>query len=453
MTERHILVHYHLRPGGVTTVLREQARVLTSLGASVQIISGEAAPPGADDFPTPIEVVPELGYRQHPLEPDDFERILHRLASIAGLDGILHFQNPTLKKNPSWMALINRLAASGHAILLQIHDFGEDHRWRPGHEPIDHARFYPCGDRVLWIVLHPEDRAILVSAGMADDDVAVLPNLVSAPVYGTLPSADDGKVRVLYPARGIRRKNIGEFLLLATLAPSSWEFRSTLPPNGAAQERQFRRWQRWAGHLEIKALLGEGTGDYRPDLVISTSVREGFGYSFAEPWLAGIPATGRHPDRWLVGHDGQTLPHAPGLYSAIHIPTRWLRKDTRPLVSGPTIDFADLPETGQRHVLREVVGDPDVAREDFLFELIDGRRVKAVDWFSGILAQSRDSIKTMAAHMRSGFSSFHLGERLRTVASGARGARGGLRGHADASMVLRAFSKPGPFRFLRLPPS
>jgi hypothetical protein len=351
------------------------------------------------------------------------------------------------------MALINRLAVSGHALLLQVHDFGEEGRWPPGREPADHATFYPMGGRVRWLVLHPDDRAVLLAAGLNDHDVAVLPNPVSAPGYGQLPVARDGKTRVLYPARGIRRKNIGEFLLLAALAPSSWEFRSTLPPIGAAQERQFRRWQRWAGHLGNKALLGMGRGDFRPDLVISTSVREGFGYSFAEPWLAGIPATGRHPDRWLVGNEGKPLPYPVGLYHAIRVPNRWRRKDPRQLVSAPTIDFADLPEIEQRHVLREVMENPEHAREEIHFELSDGRSVHAADWFSEISPAPPERLHALATQVRSAFSPEQMGARLRDIASGAREACGGLRGHADASMVLRAFAERGPFRFLCLPPS
>ena len=453
MRDRHILIHYHLRPGGVTTVLREQARVLCSLGVSVQIISGEAPPPGAEAFPAPVEVVPELGYRDRPLEKNTLEMVSHRLSALAGTDGVLHFHNPTLGKNPSWMAVINRLAGSGQALLPQIHDFGEDHRWPPGREPEDHATYYPMGGRVRWLVLHPDDRAVLLAAGLNDEDVAVLPNPVSPPGYGNLPVARDGKTRVLYPARGIRRKNTGEFLLLAALAPSSWEFRSTLPPIGAAQERHFRRWQRWAGHLGNKALLGMGNGDFRPDLVISTSVREGFGYSFAEPWLAGIPATGRHPDRWLVGHEGKPLPFPPGLYHAMRVPTRWRRMDSQPLNSAPAIDFADLPEIDQRHVLRKVMESPDIAREEILFERIDGRSVKAADWFSEISPAPPECLQDMATHVRSAFSPEQMGARLRAIASGARVACGGLRGHADASMVLRAFAERGTFRFLCLPPS
>ena len=471
MSGPHLLVHYHLRPGGVTTVVREQARILTNLGQPVIIISGEAPPAESEPWPVPVQVIPELAYRAQPLPQQSLESAVQQLGDMAGPQGILHFHNPTLGKNPSWMPMVNRLASGGQALLLQIHDFGEDGRWPAGGEPMDHATCYPRGERIRWLVLHPDDRALLLASGLEENEVALLPNPVSVPGYGTLPRARDGKFRVLYPARGIRRKNLGEFLLLAALAPSSWELRITLPPIGAAQERHFRRWVKWREKLGIRALLGMGTGDVRPDLVISTSVLEGFGYSFAEPWLADVPATGRYPGRWLVAPDGEPLPHAPGLYRAIHIPVRWIRghvvqraiantlpgQRERLLVEkkfrNGRIDFADLPESEQRHVLRRILEDPEAARREIFFESTDGRSISAPVWFSEIAAHSRGPFHDMAERMRSAFSPDRMGETLRAVASRAREARGGLRGHADASMVPRIFSEPGNFRFLRLPPT
>lgn len=470
MRERHILIHYHLRPGGVTTVLREQARVLSGLGEVVTILSGEAPPPGEDDFPASIEVLPALAYRDTPLDPDAFDCCLHEMAGLAGQRGVLHFHNPTLGKNPSWGAWVNRLATRGHALLLQIHDFGEDGRWPPGRPPDDHAGFYPMGNRIRWLVLNPNDRNVLLGAGMNEADVAIVPNPVAPPGYGALPPARDGKIHVLYPARGIRRKNIGEFLLLAALAPASWEFRSTLPPHGKAQERLFRRWEKWADKLGVTTWLGNGPGTVRPDVVISTSVREGFGYSFAEPWLAGVPATGRHPGRWLVGQDGVALPRPPGLYRAIRVPTLWLRPGVwrRALANavedvrnrdaialrfeGDRIDFADLPESEQRHVLRRVVGNQRAASAEITFELMNDRLLDPPSWFTMAAAHSSAGVLAMAERVRLAFFPATVGGNLREIASSVRAARATLRGHADASMVSGAFSAPEDFRFLRLPP-
>lgn len=368
------------------------------------------------------------------------------------------------------MALVNQLARDSHPLLLQVHDFGEDGRWQPGKEPTDHAVFYPRGGRVRWLVLHPDDREVLLRAGHDEASVRVLVNPVSAPGFGDLPSAKDGKTRVLYPARGIRRKNIGEFLLLAALAPSSWEFRTTLPPIGAAQARSFARWQRWTAKLGINALLGGGWGEFRPDLVLSTSVREGFGYTFAEPWLVGIPATGRLPGRWLVGEDALPLPHPAGLYHSIRVPTHWIRARVwqrglgaaRPDVAaratiarrmeGSSIDFADLPESEQRSVLRRIVENRKAAGAEIVFRLPDGRLIPPTIWFAQVVDTSADLAQAMVETIQASFAPGRMGERLHQIAAEARTSTDGLHGYADASMVAKAFAKPECFRFLCLPP-
>ena len=418
----------------------------------------------------PVEVVPELAYRDGPLSAEAMESALRRLRELGGYDGLLHFHNPTLGKNPSWMPMVNQLAADGQAMLLQIHDFGEDHRWLPGRQPAEHATYYPCGGRIHWLVLHPDDRSVLLAAGLGPDDISVLPNPVSEPVYGSLPRARDGKTRVLYPARGIRRKNLGEFLLLAALAPPTWEFRASLPPIGKAQARHFHRWRRWASCLGINVLLGMGPGDHRPDLVLSTSVREGFGYALAEPWLASVPATGRYPGRWLSGDDATPLPHVPGLYHSLKIPTAWIQKsvwmravldsplepDAKELLmqrfNGAAIDFAELPESGQRHVLRRVVADRESAATAIAIQGIDGRSFTPASWLAEAVGIQSEFASRMAGKILSAFSPQQSGETLRGIAERVRTARGGLRGHADAAMVAKAFAGAEHFRFLCLPP-
>lgn len=469
MSGRHLLVHYHLRPGGVTTVLREQARALAAAGNEVVVLSGEVPPAHEEKFPAPVVVIPDLGYRDAAIPNPSLVQIHDQLSELAGVRGVLHFHNPTLGKNASLVGLIERLAESGHALLLQVHDFGEDGRWAIGAEPHDHARFYPTGPRLRWLVLHPDDRRILLDAGVPEPEVVVLPNPVVPPAWGALPTRADGRRRVLYPGRGIRRKNTGEFLLLAALAPAHWEFRTSLPPLGRAQEGQFHRWQKWADMLGSTALLGMGTGDWRPDLVLSTSVREGFGYAFTESWLAGIPATGRHPGRWPVAAGGASLPQPPGLYQSLRVPAAWLREpiwrhairasvpssDFQACVarkfSSASVDFADLPEGEQRQVLRRVMRSPEESAA-LRFAQVDGREVEPAAWFTGAAEIPAAQVRAMTQRVREMFSPASHQRALSDLADGVRKARGGLRGWADASMVAKSFQNAETFRFLHQPP-
>ena len=58
---RIALVHYHLRPGGVTTVLSRTLAALRDHAVQCVVLSGEACEDPAT-WPAPVRVVPGLGY-------------------------------------------------------------------------------------------------------------------------------------------------------------------------------------------------------------------------------------------------------------------------------------------------------------------------------------------------------------------------------------------------------
>ena len=100
---------------------------------------------------------------------------------------------------------------------------------------------------------------------------------------------------ILYPVRGIRRKNIGEFCLLSMLMPEHAVLGVTLPPTTAIEAESYLRWKAFAQTYAPRAVFDAGTWPAVPFLenlaasrrVVSTSVAEGFGMAFLEPWLAG----------------------------------------------------------------------------------------------------------------------------------------------------------------------
>jgi len=59
MNLRIALVHYHLRRGGVTSVIMNQARALTKAGVDFLIITGEEP---FEKIEYPVAVVEGLGY-------------------------------------------------------------------------------------------------------------------------------------------------------------------------------------------------------------------------------------------------------------------------------------------------------------------------------------------------------------------------------------------------------
>ena len=98
-------MHYHLKTGGVTTVLKQQVSALA--GQSEQLVLTGHLPQ------TPLDAdtvnIPELGYSSEfagDVEPKD---IAHKFIDAIrfkfnGLCDVLHVHNPTLAKNLNRMA-------------------------------------------------------------------------------------------------------------------------------------------------------------------------------------------------------------------------------------------------------------------------------------------------------------------------------------------------------------
>ncbi len=457
------LVHYHLRPGGVTSVIREQALALKALGHEVVVVSGEA--PG-EDWPSNItnRCFPGLSYRETPVDPGELDLLIEALRREAGSDGVLLFHNAHLGKSPVLPDLVARLAESGQALLLQAHDFAEDGRWHLLGRFPEQDNWYPHGNHIRWLVLNPRDAAALRGAGLGG--VACIPNPVNAPADW----ADDARPQerfVLYPTRGLRRKNLGEFLLLAALAPDGWTLATTSRPDGGPQARLHARWQRWATAMALPVTLGMGWPQARPSWCLTTSMQEGFGLATAEPWAAGIPSTGR----WLpqaTGHwigDGWSTPAA---YLSLSVPVEWIDRleitarvaqalgkeadapETQSVMrchfAGPRVDFGRLPEICQRQVMRRAKSG---GAEEFLFHGRDGDAWTPRQWFGLLEAGPGDALAANRQFIASRFSPAVVGAVLASLADEVADSPPRLHGYGSPSMVLQAFSRPENFHFLR----
>ncbi len=110
---------------------------------------------------------------------------------------------------------------------------------------------------------------------------------------------DPGLKLCTYPVRAIKRKNLGEFILLAAIFTGKAHFTVTQPPRNPAEIPQYNRWKAFCldKGIRVKFEAGEMI-DYEDliyisDFCITTSIREGFGMVYLEPWLAGTPVIGR----------------------------------------------------------------------------------------------------------------------------------------------------------------
>jgi hypothetical protein len=122
-------IHYHLKTGGVTTVLRQQVESILDT-CDLLVLSGD---PPESPFLCDVVHIPGLGYEIPGRNPMDPERIATAIIEAIHLKwnngcDLVHVHNPTLKKNANFLKILNVLKKRGLKLFLQIHDFAEDGR-------------------------------------------------------------------------------------------------------------------------------------------------------------------------------------------------------------------------------------------------------------------------------------------------------------------------------------
>jgi len=317
-------VHYHLKTGGVTTVLKQQIEAIQS-SCDVLTITGEAP---ARPFPGPVACVPGLGYDRPGTSPFNPEAVADAVVSTirqqwpGGCD-LLHIHNPLLAKNRQFLKILAALQQRGLTLLLQIHDMAED-----GRPSAYFKDAYPADCH--YAVINSRDFHLLRQAGLQNNGIHLLYNNIDPLPHKA--SRWSQKPCVLYPIRAIRRKNIGEAILVSLFLKGDETLAITLPPHSAADMPSYSRWKGLVADNQLRVLFDVGQRHDFGELVgaarflITTSITEGFGFSFLEPWPAGKVLWGRSlPDICRdFESNGVDLGH---LYTRLAIPLKWIDHD------------------------------------------------------------------------------------------------------------------------------
>lgn len=389
------VLHYHFDRGGVTRVVSSTLQGFDNYpGCSFGLLSGRPV----HEIDAPTSVIPGLDYSTGSStapDPDSLYREVIREARtlFRGEDpDVWHIHNPALGKNTAFTGLVARLARDGRALLLHEHDFAEDFRpanytLRESHRaPGDPA--FPYSARVRYAVLNERDARLLAQAGLPDEFLVRLPNPV--PPTPLLPPVDPNSALILYPVRALARKNLGEFLLLAQAMDADLRWQSTLPPTNPAYQPRFEDWKKLAAELSLPVELGAAASGHETfeermaaaRAVVTTSVAEGFGLSFLEPWTHGRPVFGRDlPEvteefrsqgislqsfyrEFPIPAEAVDLPTVAeswcnGLESAyqafgIDAPAEAIRSRADSIRRSPTVDFSSLSEPLQMDALRTI---------------------------------------------------------------------------------------------------
>lgn len=369
-----VIVHYHLRPGGVTRVIESHSRSLTRRGHPHVILCGG---PDRIDDDLPVRVDPSLDYQTGCGDPAALCRSLTDHARAAFPDVSLrsicwHVHNPMLGKNPALTVALTRLAADGHAMLLEHHDFAEDNRPAQWQQLADLPALYPVSPRILHATVNTRDHDYLVAAGIPRDHVTRFANPVDPPTSSVPSDRATADPLVFLPTRAISRKNIGEVVLIAALSPPKTRFAiSRAPDNGHPDHAIHDHWQKLARELELPIEFAvsdripprRGASTDRDAWFaaathsLSCSMAEGFGYTFLEAPAHGLPVFGRCP--LAIAQD---LPHpiSQNLYRQLAIPAHWLSAAEKPNTN--RIDFGGLSQAAQTDVIQRALAEPDALR-------------------------------------------------------------------------------------------
>ena len=433
-------LHYHLNRGGVTRVIEGHLRALQKAREKgflafcpnaklpVLVLYGGRA----EGWPWALgDSLPALAIHYKALSCLDYDSEQETLptpelvtaaieealqeAGFLPEETILHVHNHSVGKNAALPEGIFRLAARGWRILLQIHDFVEDFRpanfrhlaagmLRWGNNPPTwQGRLYPQAAHVHYAVLTHAAAAVLARSGVPAERIHYLPNPIAMVAH--LPARAKARKKLqnclgltsdnsywLYPVRAIRRKNVGEAVLLAALGGSKVRIGISLPATSPAETPAYRFWRRLAQdlcknvyfELALQTQADFTTHLAAADRVLTTSLAEGFGLSFLEAWVC---------DRELVGRD---LPEVVDdfrnlgvklerLYRQLVVPASvveiaslrsylrncyrevldcygvraadswWEQLDQK--VAGKTLDFGDLDELDQARIINRVADD------------------------------------------------------------------------------------------------
>lgn len=464
------IVHYHLGHGGVSEVIATASRMMTCAGIQHVILAG----PSSEPTGLPLSIVEELGYA----ETVDQDGLLERLRSSAsarlgGPPDIWHFHNHSLGKNPAVPQVVARLAAAGERLLLQIHDLAEDGRPENAVRLTDRGHLYPVGWRIHYAFLNSRDRDRFIAAGLPESSAHLLPNPISTRPASPAPA---GAPLLLYPVRGIRRKNIGEILLLAALAPPGTRAAITRAPLNPDALKIHDGWRRFSEEMRLPVEFDvvnrlepeEGAGsDFEAWIskathLVTTSVSEGFGMAFLESIARGRPLLGRNLPHLTHDHGIR----AGQLYDRLHVPLEWIDEQTlrgcqREAMDGlwrawdrqppsldqfsEPIDFGNLPEVLQQRAIRKLNGPgmklmPQVE--------IEGKIRPATEWLSDTLAcREPTAMPGQLASFSPETYRCKLTGIYRQLMDPATGSSAAL----DPDKILDAYLTPDGFHFLTSP--
>ncbi len=324
----HIAIfHYHLNPGGVTRIIESQVAGIKKIypNTNITVIAGHCE---NEEYYNALDVNvivdPVFNYLfDREFKAGELSKIYNityaKLKAIVSESTILHVHNINLGKNPIVTLAVNALLNEGYSVVNHAHDFAEDRPVNMAYlQKIIETEFgkslnsimYPASDKYIIGVLNRFDYDRVINIGVNIRRVFLFPNPVYVPlneaphkptnrnkIISEFDIAPD-KTIITYPVRIIKRKNIGELILLSALY-SNIQVLVTLPPRNPVEIELYKKWKEFCNKNNIAIIFEAGERVNFIDIIsgsdycITTSIQEGFGMAYLEPWIIGTPVIGR----------------------------------------------------------------------------------------------------------------------------------------------------------------
>jgi len=460
-----ILVHYHLDPGGVTQVILSQIKALQALDRPYLVLTGKEY---RGDLGVCQHVIPELNYLNKTGNINELaEKVFSLCIEAVSIrfnteDIIWHFHNPT----------------------LGCHDFAED--GRPQNYQVNKSsnRLYPMAPNVHYAFVNNRDRLAATKAGISENQLHTLHNAISEnPHHHQLNPLTPPTV--VYPVRGIPRKNIGELLLWSVLAPEGSTFVLTSAPKNPEWIHIYQAWEELSKDLDLPVIMdcvgqknapGHNSSSFSDWMnsathCITTSVAEGFGLTFLEPLSQNIPLIGRDLPEITKDFNLQSAPNT-SLYQKILIPinaidlnelkeefyqsfSQYFAEYGRPitgstvyeawnnLIESDWLDFGNLPELFQIFLIIKAKIDNF---RDFQVLLSNGEKVNASDWITQALGP-KYSFGDPSEHLKNHLPS-HYKDQYDKILKVVSNSTKTLPSWLPPEKVLTQYLRPERFNFL-----
>jgi hypothetical protein len=453
----------------VITCLKHQVAALKN-DCDMCVLTGELP---QTDFPAKTIHIPELAYTadyHHPVQPEKVAAtVVQAIEShFGGPCDIVHVHNPILAKNKKFLEILKALQKSGLTLFLQIHDFAEDGRPQ-SYFPEDYPRDCHYG------VVNSRDYRILLKNGLNKHGLHQLFNAVFPPDKPHPSAASQELSFVVYPIRAIRRKNIGEAILLSLFFRNDETLLITLPPNSPADIESYEAWKAFVTTYHLRVEFERGL-NYPYEAIVSsarylltTSITEGFGFSFLEPWLFNRLVWGRKLTDICADFEakGVCLDH---MYKALNVPIAWLDldhffnkwKDTiyrtarlfdlaiddkriqsafASITGGGTIDFGLLDEAFQKQIITRLLLQNSEAHVDELLSL---------NPFLAKIGKTADERKIIENNRNAVVRSYGMKQyRKRLLTIYAQVYRTAIQQHIDKNTLLAEFLDLTKFSLLK----